>query len=303
MNNVNATKAEVEAIIEALQNKIDALQLKLADYSKISILIATIKSLNKDIYKDFSAVEKAIGDVIEGLDITKQKEVNAMAKAIEDAMIKLELKEADYSKVNEAIKKANALNKDEYKDFSKVEEAVNAIVRDLKITEQEKVDAMAKNIEDAIAKLEKKPVKVMVDKTKLEKAVKDAKDIDTSIYTKESIEVLKETIQNAENVLKNENATEKDVNDAQEKLQSALDKLVLIDNDQPSVPEKPTETKPQQPAIDTDEIDSNVLGDMVDTTHPTQSAKTNDVTMILPYVILGLCALGTYIYIKKEELS
>ncbi len=37
---------------------------------------------------------------------------------------------ADYTKVDEAIAKANALNKDEYKDFSSVEAAVNAVVRD-----------------------------------------------------------------------------------------------------------------------------------------------------------------------------
>ena len=64
---------------------------------------------------------------------------------------------ADYTKVDAAIAKANALNKDEYKDFSGVEAAVKAVVRDKNITEQGEVDAMAKAIEDAIAALEKKP--------------------------------------------------------------------------------------------------------------------------------------------------
>ena len=67
---------------------------------------------------------------------------------------------ADYSKVDAAIAKANALNKDDYKDFSGVEAAVNAIVRDKNITEQTEVDAMAKAIEDAIAALEKKPAEI-----------------------------------------------------------------------------------------------------------------------------------------------
>ena len=64
---------------------------------------------------------------------------------------------ADYTKVDAAIDKANALNKDEYKDFTAVEAAVNAVVRDKNITEQSEVDAMAKAIEDAIAALEQKP--------------------------------------------------------------------------------------------------------------------------------------------------
>ena len=67
---------------------------------------------------------------------------------------------ADYSKVDAAIAQANALNKDDYKDFSGVEAAVNAVVRDKNITEQTEVDAMAKAIEDAIAALEKKPAEI-----------------------------------------------------------------------------------------------------------------------------------------------
>ena len=64
---------------------------------------------------------------------------------------------ADYTKVDEAIAKANALNKDNYKDFSAVEAAVKAVVRGKNIMEQSEVDKMAKAIEDAIAALEKKP--------------------------------------------------------------------------------------------------------------------------------------------------
>ena len=64
---------------------------------------------------------------------------------------------ADYAKVDAAIAKANALNKDDYKDFAAVENAVKAVVRGKNITEQSEVDAMAKAIEDAIAALEKKP--------------------------------------------------------------------------------------------------------------------------------------------------
>ena len=81
---------------------------------------------------------------------------------------------ADYTKVDEAIAEAEALNKDDYKDFSGVEAAVNAVVRDKNITEQTEVDAMAKAIEDAIAALQYKdadyikievPFKLTVKKT------------------------------------------------------------------------------------------------------------------------------------------
>ena len=68
---------------------------------------------------------------------------------------------ADYTKVDVAIANANALNKNDYKDFSSVEAAVNAVVRGKNITEQSEVDKMAKAIEDALAALEKKPANII----------------------------------------------------------------------------------------------------------------------------------------------
>ena len=128
-----------------------------ADYTEVDAAIAKVNALNKDNYKDFSAVEAAVNAVVRGKNITEQSEVDAMAQAIEDAITALQYKNADYTKVDEAIAKANALNKDNYKDFSAVEAAVNAVVRDKNITEQAEVDAMAKAIDDAIAALVEKP--------------------------------------------------------------------------------------------------------------------------------------------------
>ena len=131
-----------------------------ADYTKVDEAIAKANALNKDEYKDFTAVEAAVNAVVRDKNIMEQTEVDAMAKAIEDAIAALQYKDADYTKVDAAIAKANGLNKDDYKDFTAVEAAVNAVVRDKNITEQNEVDAMAKAIEDAIAALEKKPASI-----------------------------------------------------------------------------------------------------------------------------------------------
>ena len=128
-----------------------------ADYAKVDEAIAKANALNKDNYKDFTGVEAAVNAVTRGKNLTEQTEVDAMAKAIEDAIAALQYKDADYTKVDAAIAKANALKKDDYKDFSGVETAVKAVVRGKNITEQSEVDKMAKAIEDAIAALEKKP--------------------------------------------------------------------------------------------------------------------------------------------------
>ena len=150
-------QTEVDAMAKAIEDAIAALQYKDADYTKVDAAIAKANALNKDDYKDFSGVEAAVNAVVRDKNITEQSEVDAMTKAIEDAIAALQYKDADYTKVDAAIAKANALNKDEYKDFTAVETAVNAVVRGKNITEQSEVDKMAKAIEDAIAALEKKP--------------------------------------------------------------------------------------------------------------------------------------------------
>ena len=152
------SQANVDAMAQAIEDAIAALQYKDADYTKVDEAIAKANALNKDNYKDFSAVEAAVNAVVRDKNITEQSEVDAMAQAIEDAITALQYKDADYTKVDAAIAKANALNKDDYKDFSAVETAVKAVVRGKNITEQSEVDKMAKAIEDAIAALEKKPV-------------------------------------------------------------------------------------------------------------------------------------------------
>ena len=151
-----AEQTEVDAMAKAIEDAMGALVYKDADYTKVDAAIAKVNALNKDEYKDFTAVEAAVNAVVRDKNITEQSEVDAMAKAIEDAIAALQYKDADYSKVDEAITKANALNKDDYKNFTAVENAIKSVVRGKNITAQSEVDKMAKAIEDAIASLEKK---------------------------------------------------------------------------------------------------------------------------------------------------
>ena len=173
-----AEQSKVDAMAQAIEDAIAALKYKDADYTKVDEAIAKANALNKDNYKDFSAVETAVNAVVRDKNITEQSEVDAMAKAIEDAIAALQYKDADYTKVDAAIAKANALNKNDYKDFSGVEAAVNAVVRDKNITEQSEVDAMAKAIEDAIAALQYKDA----DYTKVDAAIAKANALNKDNY-------------------------------------------------------------------------------------------------------------------------
>lgn len=129
-----------------------------ADYSAVETAMAAIPT-DLTVYTDESvaALNTAVDGVVRGKAFVSQANVDTMAQAIEDAIAALQYKGADYTKVDAAIAKANALNKDNYKDFTAVETAINAVVRDKNITEQDEVDAMAKAIEDAMAALVEKP--------------------------------------------------------------------------------------------------------------------------------------------------
>ena len=220
------SQANVDAMAQAIEDAIAALQYKDADYTKVDEAIAKANALNKDNYKDFSAVEAAVKAVVRDKNITEQSEVDAMAKAIEDAIAALQYKDADYTKVDEAIAKANALNKDDYKDFSGVDAAVNAVVRDKNITEQSEVDAMAKAIEDAIAALQYKDA----DYTKVDAAIAKANALKKDDY-KDFSGV--ETAVKA--VVRGKNITE----------QSEVDKMAkAIEDAIAALEKKPASTKP-----------------------------------------------------------
>ena len=144
---------EATAIFDSVIAKLLSMTYAGADYTDVDAAIKRANSLNKDNYKDFSKVEDAINAVNRDKDITEQEVVNGYAKAINEAIDHLEYKAADYTKVTEAIEKANNLNKDNYKDFTEVEKAINAVVTGKNITQQDEVDAMAKAINDAIGAL------------------------------------------------------------------------------------------------------------------------------------------------------
>ena len=126
---------------------------------------------------------------------------------------------ADYTDVDAAIKRANSLNKDNYKDFSKVEDAINAVNRDKDITEQEVVNGYAKAINEAIDQLEYKAA----DYTEVDKAIEKANNLNKDNY-KDFTEVEKAI--NA--VVTGKNITQQDEVDAMAKaINDAIGALVF----------------------------------------------------------------------------
>ena len=137
------------------------------------------------------------------------KEATAIFDSVIAKLLSMTYAGADYTDVDAAIKRANSLNKDNYKDFSKVEDAINAVNRDKDITEQEVVNSYAKAINEAIDQLEYKAA----DYTEVDKAIEKANKLNKDNY---------------KTVVRSKNITEQDEVDAMAKaINDAIDALVF----------------------------------------------------------------------------
>ena len=154
-NEVDRLHAETLALAREYESSI----VKSADYSEVDKQIEATKEINRELYTEDSlkALDHAIDAVVYDLSSAHQERVDAMASSIETARKELVLKDADYTKVDAAIKEAEKLNPEDYENYADVKNAIDEVVRDLDITKQADVDKMATNILDAINGLIVKP--------------------------------------------------------------------------------------------------------------------------------------------------
>ena len=82
-------QSDVDKMAKDINDAVAALVYKSADYTELDKAEKAAKALNKDDYEDFSAVEKALAAVDRTKNITEQADVDAMAKAINDAVANL----------------------------------------------------------------------------------------------------------------------------------------------------------------------------------------------------------------------
>ena len=183
----DSRQEEVDQFAENLKAALDGLTLKPADYSAVNAALAKVSN-DLSIYTEESIqpLQTAINSVESGKTILDQAEVDGWAAAIENALAGLQVRKADYSKVEEAIKKIPA-DLSLYTDaFVKaLEDAKNSVVTERPVTEQESVDGYAKKIEAAIAGLTYKDA----DYSKVDAAVKKIPN-DLKKYTDESVKAV-----------------------------------------------------------------------------------------------------------------
>ena len=84
-----AQQSDVDKMTDDINNAVEALVYKSADYTELDKAEEAAKALNKDDYEDFSEVEKALAAIDRTKNITEQADVDAMVRAINDAVANL----------------------------------------------------------------------------------------------------------------------------------------------------------------------------------------------------------------------
>ena len=181
-------QSEVDKMADAITKAVKNLTLRKADYTKVDEANASVpKDLSIYTEKSVKALKAAQSAVTKDLDITKQSEVDKMAEAITNAVKNLVLLKADYSKVDEAIASIpKDLSNYTEESVNALKAARNAVKKDLDKDKQSEVDKMAEAITTAVKNLTLRKA----DYSKVDEALANIPE-DLSIYTEESVKVLK----------------------------------------------------------------------------------------------------------------
>ena len=102
-----AQQSDVDKMTNDINDAVEALVYKSADYTELDKAEKAAKALNKDDYEDFSEVEKALAAIDRTKNITEQADVDAMVKAINDAVANL-VKKAPASSQPDSVSSSDA---------------------------------------------------------------------------------------------------------------------------------------------------------------------------------------------------
>ncbi|HIV74716.1 MAG TPA: gamma-glutamyltransferase [Candidatus Pseudogracilibacillus intestinigallinarum] len=218
--------------------------------------------------------------------------------------------EIDVTKLEEALKEAEKLNKSDYtkKSWEKLDDAIKSaqnLLSDEQKT-QEEVDATLKKLNEAMNELEKKQKDV--DKSTLEKEVKQAEKLNEADYTKDSWDKFQAVLKSAQTILSKENATEKEVKEALTALKNSVKELKLKDKKEPNDAKEIGEsnTNNNEQIMDGNNAETTIVKNDNDDTNKKGGILPNTGTAIFNILLIGvgLLIVGVILFvIRKRKVS
>ena len=246
---VDAAKANLEVKISALTKKANKTVLKLAiavaegelaleeKYTEESRnALQAVINVAKTVLDDENATQEAVDAQVEAVNTAKDALVEKKAP-VEKESLKVAIEEA-----NALIGEAETYTEESLKALQAAIDAANKVLEDSEAT-QEAVDVQVEAVNAAKKALVKK--KAPVEKEALQTVVNEALELvkETEVYTEESLKILQDAIDAANDILKDEDATQ-DIVDAHLKAVNAA--KVALEEKRPMVEKEALEEAVKQ---------------------------------------------------------
>lgn len=301
---------------------------KSADNSSVVNMNLTI--LNPDNKVEFSTGYNSID--IEKMVVSPEKSgkytliYSAKDKAgnVIELSYEVQVESIDKEELNKIIASANEILKDEEKYLSAGIETLKDAVSLAEGVSGNK-DALESEVNEALNKvdLSMKALKVKASKDELKETVENAKIIDLSNYTEESVEAFEEALAKSEEILKDENLSSQEQNKIDEAVNSLKDtiekleekKITEDDNKKPVEDDdkKTAEDDNKKPVEDNNNKSDNNSGNKTSTSSSNKSSsntskvKTQDnMNIVIPALLMvisfsAICIIS--LSKKKKELK
>lgn len=160
----------------------------------LTTFIDQAQSINRNIYSHESLAEldAAVSAVNLNAENLTQTQVNEWENAIKSAIDNLKYKPADYYAIEIAQKRAENLDRSLYtfESLAVLDSALSSVEENLDITNQSKVNSIARTINEAIDNLEYLPA----DYVKVEAAISESEKYDRRLYSQATLAALEQSI-------------------------------------------------------------------------------------------------------------
>ena len=220
-------QSEVDEQVDAINVAINNLA-KVASLDKLNKAIEKAESENEEEYTatSYNTMKELLNQAQELVknESASVTEIDKMTLELNAAIKGLVKRASDWTAFDEMYEKATGITNDaDYPGW----DALQTVIAEAKALKenpdatQDKVDAMTKTLETAIANLQGS-----VDKSELIKMISNAKALDTSAYMQSSVDAFNAAIDAAQAVVNNPNASQNDVDKQILALQAAADAML-----------------------------------------------------------------------------
>ena len=184
------------------------------------------------VVNEFNAALQAAKDLV-AQEYASQEDLNAAAVRLVLAMNKVDWKQGDKTILEVAVDVANSINEnlDLYVEEGK-QEFIDALANAKALLEsgnawQDDIDAATDELIEAMSNLRMAPNKDI-----LNEMIANARSMDLSVYTSDSVAVLADALAEAQAVAGNADATQAEVDAAADTLEAAMSGLVFVNGDE-----------------------------------------------------------------------